>query len=85
MQVSADWVHIWTADKAEEELAPFTFHGPGLYLYKTSTLVVVPVNSADKPFVCSNASDNVWSFHCYNCPFAETVFAHIMPVRVDDR
>ena len=38
-----DWQRVWTAAKAEKELKNFKFKGPGWYITKTDTLLVVPV------------------------------------------
>lgn len=38
-----DWTHVWTAEEAEEQLSGFKFSGPGWYLTKSDSILVLPM------------------------------------------
>jgi hypothetical protein len=44
----ADWKSLWSAEEAEIELTGFKFHGPGWYLEKTGSILVLPAREPDK-------------------------------------
>lgn len=48
-----DWARCWTASEAEHELANFKFSGPGWYVTKTDTLLVVPDGDVDVEYTGS--------------------------------
>ncbi len=87
LQVSPDWVHRYSAKQAENDLVGFKFKGPGLYLTKTDTMIVLPDSdpSTGDPWEQNWLKDQLFTFYCYNVPFSYTIFSRIGPVRLDIR
>lgn len=56
VNITPDWVKVWTKEVAEQQLHNFQFKGPGWYFHQNGdTLLVAPTN--DK---------NRFRFHVYN-------------------
>lgn len=86
MQVAPDYSKRGTAEELEANLIGFKFRGPGWYLTKADTLLVVPTDPTDHPWASGDA-DTLWTVHVWNCEFADTVFARCTeaPNRQDER
>lgn len=99
-QVQADWTMWGSIERIEEELmtqgdkglTSFKFLGPGFYLTKTDTVLIVPDGPLEPEKVWSKPqtnkpNDQSYRVYVYNCLFADTIFAHcaVAPVRVDER
>ncbi len=95
-----DWARCWTASEAEHELTNFKFLGPGWYLTKTDTMLVVPdgdVEYTGAEQVQNNPKRGPWKrawragqkfwFFIYNGRNPVDSFNAIAcaPVRVDER
>lgn len=92
MQVCSDWRKVYSVEVMEADLIGFKFHGPGLYLTKTDTILILPMPPNEPP-----TANNIWhvnqpegtlyEVYVYNCLFTETIFSAIgvAPVRVDTR
>jgi len=67
-----DWVEIWTAAKAEEQLEGFIFNGPGWYCKPNirtgdSWLLVLPVDRPkERIWDKSYDADEKFEFNVYN-------------------
>lgn len=90
MQVAPDWSRKYTPAQAEAQLKDFKFKGPGLYMTKTDTMIVVrvePIPYGTSPWKHAHRPDELFEFHVYNCPFEETIFGadRLLVTRQDDR
>ncbi len=81
-----------SAEKIEMELVGFKFKGPGLYMTKTDTVVILPRPPENPPTIKnvwaqSQPEGTVWDFNVYNCNFNDTIFAVIANIatRQDER
>lgn len=83
-----DWTKFYTKTEAEKELPGFNFHGPGWYLHRNDTLLVVPVGRGQsKTWHHRSEEGEQFAFHVYNGRNPGAAFdliAHA-PVRVDER
>lgn len=70
-----DWTEVCEPNQFESEISGFKFNGPGWYLTKTDTVLVVPSNDHNYLFCVWNSGD---TGHAFN----QIVNA---PVRLDAR
>lgn len=91
MQAAADWRKTMTADQFTAELG-VEFRGPGFYLTKGDTLLVVPQPPDKAPTKHSiwkrqQPAGTIYDVHTFNCTFSQTVFSVMStaPKRLDDR
>jgi hypothetical protein len=57
MQIIPNWRQIFSSpEEIEKELVGFKFAGPGLYITKSETIILIPINP-DKPVT----SDTIWN------------------------
>lgn len=93
MQLEPDWRTLYSSpEDIEKDLPGFKFHGPGMYLTKTDTVIIIPRPPENAPtpenvWNIKQPEGTIWEFHCYNVPFQETIFAAIaiIPNRQDER
>lgn len=89
LQVNSAWSQIWTVKEVEHELSGFEFKGPGWYLSKDESLLVVPFERPNlgPGELWDHSSDNGERFHFYYYgEFSGTIFADgFVPTRQDDR
>lgn len=76
----------------ERELKWFKFCGPGVYITKTDTLIIVPdLNEEDYAKIWNQVQpeDMMFTGYIYNCPSSHLIFNHMpwgsIPVRQDER
>jgi hypothetical protein len=92
MQVNPDWQKHMSIQKFEEEFHGVVFSGPGFYLSKHDTMLIVPLPPDE-----AATKDNVWNRDqpvgtiydvcVFNCQFKDTVYSALAtaPVRADSR
>lgn len=70
-----DWVAVWPPVEAEKQLEGFKWNGPGWYLEKQDTFLVLPTNQP-----------GIFSFHVYNDRNPAKAFNQIVnaPCRSDE-
>jgi len=78
-----DWSMIGSAEYAEKELQGFKFRGPGWYINKTDTLLVLPYAADDDGAQCKD----LYRVCVYNNRNPADAFNWIVnaPTRVDER
>jgi hypothetical protein len=89
-----DWSESGTIEELSKRIEDFAFSGPGFYLTKTDTLLVIPKQRGDQLEV---DSENIWHMvqpegtifvaYCYRTPYHVTALSAIAsaPVRDDKR
>ena len=83
-----DWVMYGTATKIEKELVGIKFKGPGVYLTKTDTVLILPYNRAKETFWYQRyENEEIFNVHVYNTEYYHTLLSVIghAPNRQDDR
>ena len=97
MQISPDWRQRFKSpEEIEKELIGFKFKGPGCYLTKTNTVIVIPLppdNPATPETIWNmkQPKGTCWEVNVYNCPSYETflgfinTFCGLIPTRQDER
>lgn len=89
INIEPDWSQLWTAPESEHQLADFTFLGPGWYLTKTDTMLVVP--DSNRPIFENWNSKRLpgeyFRFMIWNASNPVQAFNNIAnaPVKVDTR
>lgn len=93
--IEPDWDETGTWEELEESIGSgFKYHGPGIYLSDTDTLLIFTQERGDgRELTIKNAwqsyqpSGTIFVAYCYNRPYHETPFAIIAstPVREDTR
>lgn len=91
--INADWFTRMTAEKAEKRLVSFKFKGPGWYLTKTDSRLVVPdIDPTDREAIAKVWKqtwpvDQVFWFYIWNVPFEYLLFGvgRLPPTRLDER
>lgn len=68
LDFTPDWKKLYTAEQANEDLQDFKFEGPGWYLIKEDTLLVVPVDTSTKslPWKREWPKDQLFLFMVWN-------------------
>lgn len=91
LQVNSDWRMHGTPEILSDQLLDFKFSGPGFYLTKESTILVIRENVREaaqrSPWDKEVHDGDTYTVHVYSCPFNATIFSQvaIAPVRQDDR
>jgi hypothetical protein len=90
MQVIADWNTRVSAREFEAEFNGLKFEGPGFYLTKTDTMLVIPAPAqvdATNVWNWEWPDDTNYFVYVYNVPFEQTIFAvtAVAPARLDTR
>lgn len=94
MKVSPDWSITGTKEKIEKELPNFKFNGPGMYLTKTDTVLILTSPCTplwkDGEYIGWKQKwpdETVFIVYVFNCPFQDTIYSQIalVPNRQDDR
>lgn len=82
LQITPDWTKRWTASQFISELR-MPFHGPGIYLNKTDTIIVVPLPPSEGKVEVENIwnidqpSNTIYEVAVYNCKFEQTIFSAV--------
>ena len=95
VQVNADWTTQFPSNIAKEKLKEefnLEFKGPGWYLTKTDSLLILPLPAEDKPNIetiwhAKQPAGTVFQIYVYNTQLSNTIFGvgRIAPTRVDNR
>lgn len=87
MNFLPDWSKTLTPEIAEKELVDFTWKGPGWYITKKLTILVVPFDrSHDTLWHSKTKASELFQFHMYKTnPWDVFVAIINAPTRVDDR
>lgn len=91
MQFEPDWRDLCSAEQISS-MTGKTFTGPGFYLSKNDTMLVVPTNGdeAVNPnaiWLADQSKDMIYVVRVWNCRFGDTIFGSLAgaPVRSDCR
>ena len=87
-QVLPDWSTMGTVRRLEAELSGFKYAGPGFYLTKEDTLLLVPMRRGrDDAWYSTAGDEEEFMAYVWNVPFTRMVFGgdRPPPVRQDDR
>lgn len=60
VSVTPDWERLGTAAALEEEFKPFKFNGPGWYMSKTDTVLILPAGTE------YTTHERAYRFMCWN-------------------
>jgi hypothetical protein len=89
--VGYDWRWQGTEKKGELEFG-VDFYGPGLYLTKTDTLLVLPRDAAPDLWEWDKHPGTVYDWFVFNCRYEETLIGYLLgtrseliPIRSDTR
>lgn len=89
LQFKPDWSYYGTAKELEEYLSSFKFNGPGWYVAKDgSTLLIIPsIKPADGlVWRQESAAETLYGLHAFTkTPFDAFNAIASAPVRLDDR
>jgi len=92
MRFGYDWQQTYMTVSVMAADLQIKFSGPGFYLSKTDTILIVPEppnESASRENVWDTVQpDNTqWRVFVWNCLFSETIFSaiNLPPTRQDDR
>lgn len=92
--IQPDWTQSWTMSQAEEQLDGFKFNGPGWYITKNESMLVVP---KDEPIRLEHGNFPLWHqawppytvflFMIYssNDPGLSIMALNRAPTRLDER
>lgn len=84
-----DWMNLWTAPQAEQQLKDFKFTGPGWYLTKTDSMLVIPDSSRPilQSWAAKRLSGEYFKFLVWNKANPCAAFNNVAnaPVRLDIR
>lgn len=61
-----DSTNLWTASEAQLELTGFKFSGPGWYVTDTETILVIPAEEVENPFIQSWPASTRFFFYFYD-------------------
>jgi len=88
MQIISDWSGQYSSKAFEKEFN-LPFAGPGMYLSKTDTLLVVPCGPVVRRTIWNmkQSKTREYEVYVYNCEWEDTIFPviAIAPTRHDSR